>query len=87
MSRNPESIDVYIGGMIHVWRKTRGWSQSRLGAVLGVSYQQVQKYETGVSRVPASSLLRIAKALNFPVLAFLPRDPDDPWVLWREISC
>lgn len=86
MARTPDPVDRYIGSMIRTWRKARGWNQTRLGAVLGISCQQIQKYETGINRMPAASLLHIAKALDLPVLAFLPRDPDDPWALCREMS-
>lgn len=45
-------------------------SQSDLGAKIGISYQQVQKYEKGINRVGASRLTQIAEALELPVLAF-----------------
>jgi len=77
--KQPKAVEQYIGGMIRRLRMARGWNQARLGAVLGVSFQQVQKYEAGKNRVAASTLLRIAQVLDFPVLAFLPDHADDPF--------
>ncbi|MBN8954486.1 MULTISPECIES: helix-turn-helix domain-containing protein [unclassified Rhizobium] len=54
-------------------RTTLGWSQSRLGSAVGVSFQQIQKYESGNSAVGASRLISLSKALNVPV-SFLLQD-------------
>ncbi|MGH6922388.1 MAG: helix-turn-helix domain-containing protein [Propylenella sp.] len=53
-------------------RRAAGWSQKRLGASLGMSFQQVQKYENGTNRVAVSTLLLIAEALERPMTDFLP---------------
>lgn len=80
-----DPIDRQIGALIRLRRKMMGLSQKRLGAAIGVTYQQVQKYETGDSRVAASTLAAIGKALQCPAAAFLPSDensqPDaaGPW--------
>ena len=55
-----------IGQNIRQWRKQRGLSQSDLGEILGISYQQVQKYECGVNRISAVNLRLAAEALNVP---------------------
>jgi transcriptional regulator with XRE-family HTH domain len=61
-----------LGAKIRRFREQADLSQSQLGEKLGVSYQQVQKYERGASRLGVDTLLRLAKALNQPVGAFLP---------------
>ncbi len=63
----PEAVDIYVGQMIRAQRKLVGLSQSDLAAAIGVSFQQVQKYEKASNRVSASVLVAIAKALGcFP---------------------
>ena len=63
----PDPIDVAVGHRIRVRRKWLGVSQSTLADHLGVSFQQVQKYERGANRVSASMLVRIAQKLETTV--------------------
>lgn len=56
--------DVKIGHRIKARRQVVGLSQSALGKAIGVTFQQVQKYEKGTNRVSAGSLIKIARALN-----------------------
>ncbi len=56
-------VDRHVGARTRSLRLQRGVSQSELASVLGVSFQQVQKYETGANRVSASKLYSIAQAL------------------------
>ena len=63
----PDPIDVAVGHRIRVRRKWLAISQSTLADYLGVSFQQVQKYERGANRVSASMLVRIAKRLETSV--------------------
>jgi len=63
--------DVAIGAHIRQRRKECGLSQHQLGEVVGVTYQQIQKYERGTNRVSASSLVEIAHALGCKPSAFL----------------
>jgi transcriptional regulator with XRE-family HTH domain len=60
-----------IGSLIREMRKAAGMSQMRLAEKIGVSYQQVQKYEKGVSKLSISRLLQIAEAFGVPVTSFL----------------
>lgn len=60
----PNEIDVYIGQTIARLRRRQGLSQKDLAATLGVSFQQIQKYEVAANRISASSLYRILKALE-----------------------
>lgn len=66
----PDPIDVHVGKLIRARRRAIGMSQYELGPMLGVSFQQVQKYELGKNRVSASKLFAIAQALGVPVGSF-----------------
>lgn len=60
-------IDVYVGARVRLRRKFIGMSQVKLGERLGLTFQQVQKYELGVNRISASKLYQTARALNVRV--------------------
>ena len=63
----PDPIDVSVGARIRLARKTRGLSQQALAAAVGITFQQVQKYERGANRVSASILVHTAKFLDTTV--------------------
>lgn len=71
MTRSPTEIDREIGQRIRLARKQAKLSQSELGQSIGVTYQQVQKYENGTDRVAASRLVHIAAVLQVPPAALL----------------
>ncbi|HAD83893.1 MAG TPA: XRE family transcriptional regulator, partial [Brevundimonas sp.] len=75
MSRRSHHIDQAVGLRIAARRSALGWSQSVLARELGVSFQQVQKYETGVNRVSASRLHQAAMAMGCSVGDFFPARP------------
>jgi transcriptional regulator with XRE-family HTH domain len=62
--------DVEVGQRIRARRMAKGMSQTELGGLLGVTFQQVQKYEKGVNRVGAGRLVRVGEALEVPVSFF-----------------
>ncbi|HEY0599227.1 helix-turn-helix transcriptional regulator [Brevundimonas sp.] len=68
----PEEVDAYVGARISLRRSAMGLSQTALAQQLGISFQQVQKYETGQNRISASRLHRVATALATSVEAFFP---------------
>ncbi|MDH0910484.1 helix-turn-helix domain-containing protein [Rhizobium pusense] len=68
--KQPNSIDVYVGSRIKQRRTMNGMSQERLGDSLGITFQQVQKYERGINRVGAGRLQTIADILDVPVSFF-----------------
>src|SRR5947207_15449826 len=68
--RRATADDVAIGEKLRALRLDRGLSQSDLGRLIGVTFQQLQKYEKGVNRVSAGRLVRIAAALDVPITAF-----------------
>jgi transcriptional regulator with XRE-family HTH domain len=63
-------IDVAVGQRIREFRKTAKLSQTQLANQIGVTFQQVQKYEKGTNRVGAGRLIQIARALDVPITAF-----------------
>jgi transcriptional regulator with XRE-family HTH domain len=63
----PDALDRLIGRNIRFFRIEGGLSQTELAQHTGVTYQQLKKYENGANRIPASRLIRIARALSVPV--------------------
>lgn len=66
----PNPIDVHVGNRIRLRRTILGYSQEKLATLLGLTFQQVQKYERGNNRVGASRLWDLSKVLNVPVSFF-----------------
>ncbi len=66
----PSPIDVHVGSRIRLRRTLLGMSQERLGEALGLTFQQVQKYERGVNRVGASRLYDLSRVLDVPISFF-----------------
>ena len=73
--KKPNPIDVHVGGRIRLRRNMLAMSQERLGESLGITFQQIQKYETGTNRVGASRLQAIAQILEVPVSFFFEDAP------------
>jgi transcriptional regulator with XRE-family HTH domain len=74
--KSPDQVDVEVGQRIRVLRNNAGISQTVLAEELGVTFQQVQKYEKGVNRVGAGRLTKIAGVLNVPVTKLLGLDEE-----------
>jgi transcriptional regulator with XRE-family HTH domain len=70
MKEAPHAVDVHVGKTIRIQRLMRKVSQTELGDRVGVTFQQIQKYEKGSNRVSASMLVEIAGALNVDVRTF-----------------
>ena len=66
-SKRANAVDGYIGNRVRIRRMLLGMSQERLGELLKVTFQQVQKYERGTNRVSASRLFQLAKVLGVPI--------------------
>ena len=73
----PDPIDVAVGLRLRTLRKSRGMSQEQLGRALGITFQQIQKYERGANRISASMLVKAARHLGVSPNSLLPdeRDP------------
>ena len=68
--KKPDSIDIHVGSRIRLARQALHMSQEKLGEALGITFQQVQKYEKGTNRVGSSRLMNISATLNRPVEFF-----------------
>jgi len=69
-SRTANPVDLHVGARIRMRRRLQGVSQEKLAEALGLTFQQVQKYERGANRVSASKLYEIAAMLRAPVAYF-----------------
>ena len=78
-SRRPNPIDVHVGSRVRFRRMLLGMSQEKLGEKLGLTFQQIQKYEKGINRIGASRLFDLAQVLGVPVQFFYEEAPSgDP---------
>jgi transcriptional regulator with XRE-family HTH domain len=73
--RDPNFVDVHVGSRMRMRRQLVGMSQEKLGELLGITFQQVQKYEKGANRISASRLYYAAKILGVPVQFFFEELP------------
>jgi len=69
--KRPSFIDIAVGRNVRIWRMAKGLSQAQLARRLGVTFQQVQKYEVGANRIGTGRLVRIAAILAIPVAVLL----------------
>ncbi len=74
--KTPNPIDTHVGSRVRLRRMLMGMSQERLGDSMGLTFQQVQKYEKGVNRIGASRLFQISKILDVPVQFFFEEAPN-----------
>ena len=74
-SRRPNPIDVHVGSRVRFRRMLLGMSQEKLGEKLGLTFQQIQKYEKGINRIGASRLFDLAQVLGVPVQFFYEEAP------------
>lgn len=64
---SPDDVDVHVGKRLRVRRSLMGMSQEKLAAAIGLTFQQIQKYERGINRVSAGRLFQFSKILDVPV--------------------
>lgn len=76
VKKNPNPVDVHVGGRVRMRRILTDLSQEKLGEQLGLTFQQVQKYEKGSNRISASRLWQMAKILGVPVAFFFDDLPE-----------
>jgi len=67
---SPNPVDVHVGGRLRLRRTLLGLSQEKLGDAIGLTFQQVQKYERGANRIGASRLHQLSQVLEVPVAFF-----------------
>jgi transcriptional regulator with XRE-family HTH domain len=76
--KQPNPIDIHVGSRVRLRRMMLGMSQEKLGENLGITFQQIQKYEKGTNRIGASRLQHIARVLQMPVSFFFEDAPGSP---------
>ncbi|MGB9153902.1 MAG: helix-turn-helix domain-containing protein [Alphaproteobacteria bacterium] len=74
-AENPDPIDIHVGARLRVRRNIVGLTQEKLGKALGLTFQQIQKYERGTNRMGSSRLFQAAKILSVPVSYFFEEIP------------
>ncbi len=75
-SENPDPVDIHVGSRLRMRRNLVGLSQEQLGKSLGLTFQQIQKYERGINRMGSSRLFQISKTLSVPVSYFFEEMPE-----------
>jgi transcriptional regulator with XRE-family HTH domain len=75
VTKVPNPIDKHVGARVRMKRMLSGMSQEKLGEALGLTFQQIQKYEKGANRISASRLQQISEALNTPLAYFFKGSP------------
>ena len=78
MVARPHRIDVHVGSRVRLRRTLLGFSQEKLGDALGLTFQQVQKYERGANRIGSSRLYELSRILDVPVSFFFDDIPGVP---------
>lgn len=73
--KEPNRVDEYVGIRLRRLRRLTGYSQTKLAELLGITFQQIQKYEKGVNRISASRLQHIANIFQIPVSHFFEGAP------------
>ena len=74
-TKKPNPIDAHVGSRVRLRRTMMSMSQEKLGDALGITFQQIQKYEKGTNRIGASRMQQISEALNVPVSFFFQDAP------------
>lgn len=77
MIPKPDPIDVHVGSRVRLRRTLLGMSQEKLGMALGLTFQQIQKYERGANRIGSSRLYRLSRILDVPVSFFFDDLPSE----------
>jgi transcriptional regulator with XRE-family HTH domain len=73
--RKPNPMDIHVGSRVRLRRMVIGMSQEKLGEKMGLTFQQIQKYEKGTNRIGASRLYQLAQILDVPVQFFFEDAP------------
>jgi len=66
----PNPVDIHVGGRVRLRRTLLGLSQEKLGDAVGLTFQQIQKYERGANRIGASRLFQLSRILDVPISFF-----------------
>jgi transcriptional regulator with XRE-family HTH domain len=74
----PSPVDIHVGSRVRLRRTLLGMSQEKLGTAVGLTFQQIQKYERGANRIGASRLYDMSRVLDVPVQFFFDEMPVEP---------
>lgn len=74
--KKPHSVDIHVGSRVRLRRTLLGISQDKLGKALGLTFQQIQKYEKGANRMGSSRLWQISQTLDVPISFFFDDMPE-----------
>lgn len=88
VTKSPNPVDRYVGTRVRMRRMLIGMSQEKLGEALGITFQQIQKYEKGMNRISASRLQQTARVLGVPIDYFYegaPQFDSEGWPGLRRI--
>ena len=85
VKRSPHATDRHVGNRVRMRRKMQGMSQEKLGDALGLTFQQVQKYEKGTNRIGASRLQQIASIQQVPISFFFEGVPGSSSSVLEEV--
>ncbi len=76
MAIDPKAVDAHVGSRVRLRRTLLGFSQERLGNAVGLTFQQIQKYEKGANRIGSSRLYQFSQVLDIPVSFFFDDMPE-----------
>ena len=85
--KNPRPVDRYVRSRIRMRRPRLGLSQEKLARAIGLSFQQVQKYEKGANRIESSRLQQIANVFQVPITFFFEGGPDQAKWQGPSLKC
>lgn len=68
--KKSNTVDIYLGNRLKIKRKEIGITQTKLASIIGISYQQVQKYEKGINKIPSGRLYELSKVLKISLMYF-----------------
>ncbi len=77
IKKEPSPIDIHVGSRVRLRRTLLGFSQDKLGKSLGLTFQQIQKYERGANRIGSSRLYSLSQILDVPVSFFFDDIPSE----------
>ena len=85
-AKSPNPIDIHVGARVRMRRFLLGMSQGKLAEQLGVTFQQVQKYEKGINRIGSGRLARLAEVLGVEITFFFEGDPNAKETSWKPLA-
>jgi len=86
MAENPDPVDIHVGKQVRKRRNALSMSQEKLGKALGLTFQQVQKYERGVNRIASSRLYQLGQILDVEISYFFDGYDDAPTDVFASVA-